>query len=68
MIVKSKPCHIYRRSKLDEPDMQNTAGEAGTFSYEPPHMAEQKQGDQLEPTYNSSVRIRDVAMRTCQKQ
>ena len=37
------------------------------FSYEPPHMAEQKQGDQLEPTYRSSVRIRDVALRTCQK-
>ena len=31
-----------------------------------PHMAEQKQGDQLEPTYSSSVRIRDVALRTCQ--
>ena len=30
-------------------------------------MAEQKQGDQLEPTYNNSVRIRDVALRTCQK-
>ena len=32
-----------------------------------PHMAEQKQGDQLEPTYSSSVRIRDVALRSCQK-
>ena len=30
-------------------------------------MAEQKQGDQLEPTYSSSVRIRDVVLRTCQK-
>ena len=29
------------------------------FSNEPPHMAEQKQDDQLEPTYSSSVRIRD---------
>ena len=36
-------------------------------SYGPPHMAEQKQGDQLEPTYSSSVRIQDVALRTCQK-
>ena len=26
-------------------------------------MAEQKQGDKLEPTYGSSVRIRDVALR-----
>ena len=34
----------------------------------PLHIAEQKQGDQLEPTYNRSVRIRDVALRTCQKQ
>ena len=32
------------------------------------HMAEQKQDDQLEPTYRSSVRIRDVALRTYQKQ
>ena len=43
--------------------MQNTAGEVGTsslvmFSYGPLHMAEQKQGDLLEPTYSSSVRIR----------
>ena len=34
-------------SKLDEPDMQDTAGEAETsswvmFSYGPPHMADQK--------------------------
>ena len=34
---------------------------------DPPHMAEQKQDDQLEPTYSSSVRIRDVALRTNQK-
>ena len=37
------------------------------FSYGPCHMAEQKQDDQLEPTYSSSVRIRDVALRICQK-
>ncbi len=59
-------------SKLDEPDIQDTAGDAGTsslvmFSYGPLHMAKQNQGDQLESTYSSSVRIRDVALRTCQK-
>ena len=31
-----------------------------------PHMAEQKQDSQLEHTYTSSVRIRDVALKTCQ--
>ena len=31
-------------------------------------MDEQRQDDQLEPTYNSSVLIRDVAPRTCRKQ
>ena len=31
------------------------------------HMAEQMQDDQLEPTYNSSVRIRDVDRKTNQK-
>ena len=49
--------------KLDEPDMQDNAGEARTsssvmYSYGPPHMAKQKQDDQLEHTYSSYVRIR----------
>ena len=35
------------------------------YSYGPPHMAKQKQDDQLEPTYSSYVRIRDVALKTC---
>ena len=48
------------------------AGEARTissvmYSYGPPHMAKQKQDDQLEHTYSSYVRIRDVALKTCQK-
>ena len=30
-------------------------------------MAKQKQDDQLEHTYNSYVRIRDVAQKTCQR-
>ena len=58
--------------KLYEPDMQDTAGEArtnssGMYSYGPPHMAKQKQDDQLEHTYSSYVRIQDVALKTCQK-
>ena len=36
-------------------------------SYGPLHMAEQKQDDQLEHTCSSSVRIRDVALKTCQR-
>ena len=35
------------------------------YSYGPPHMAEQKQDDQLKHTYSSYVRIRDVALKTC---
>ena len=59
-------------SKLDEPDTQDTAGEAGTSSsvmcsYGHPHMADQKQDDQLEDTYSSYVRIRDVPLKTRQK-
>ena len=59
-------------SKLDEPDIQDTAGEAGTsslvmYSFGPPHMAGQKQEDQNEHTYSSHVRIRDVALKTCQR-
>ena len=37
------------------------------YSYGPPHMAEQKQDDQLEHTYSSYVRIQDVALKTCRK-
>ena len=52
--------------------MQDTPGETRTnssvmYSYGPPHMAKQKQDDQLEHTYSSYVRIRDVALKTCQK-
>ena len=58
--------------KLDEPDAQDTAGEARTnssvmYSYGPPHMAKQKQDDQLEHAYSSYVRIRDVSLKTCQR-
>ena len=34
------------------------------YSYGPPHMAVQKQDDQLEHTYSSYVRIRDVFLKT----
>ena len=37
------------------------------YSNGPPHMAELKQDDQLEHTYSSCVRIRDVAQKTCQR-
>ena len=58
--------------KLDEPDTQDTAGEARTsssvmYSYGRPHMAKQKQDDQLQHKYSSYVRIRDIALKTCQK-
>ena len=57
---------------VDDPDKQVTAGEVGTkplvmYSYGPLHVAKQKQGDQLEPTYSSSVRTLGVTLRTCQK-
>ena len=32
------------------------------------HMAEQRQDDQLKPTYSSSVPIQDVALKTCREQ
>ena len=37
------------------------------YSYGPPHMAKQKQDDQLKHTYSSYVGIRDVALKTCQE-
>ena len=58
--------------KLDEPDPQDTAREARInssvmHSYGSPHRAKQKQDNQLEHTYSSYVRIRDVGLKTCQK-
>ena len=52
--------------------MQDTAGEARTsslviYSYGPPHIAKQKQDDQLEHTFSSYVRTRDVTLKTCQR-
>ena len=38
------------------------------YSCGPLHMDEQRQDDQLEPSYSSSVPIRDVALRTYRKQ
>ena len=60
-------------SKLDEQDMRDSAGELGTnswgmYSSGPLHMDEQRQDDQLEPTYSSSLRVRDVILKTCWKQ
>ena len=37
------------------------------YYYGPLHMAEQKQGGQLKPTYSSSVRIQGVALGNCRK-
>ena len=37
------------------------------YSNGSPYMAEQKQDDQLEHTYSSYVRIRDVALNTSQR-
>ena len=59
-------------SKLDEPDIRDTAGEVRTsslaiYSCGPIHMDEQSQDDQQEPIYNSSILIQDVAWKTSRK-
>ena len=63
----------WKLSKLDEPDMRDTAEEVETSSSEmysdgPLHMDEQKQDDQPKTMYSSFVLIQDVALKTCQKQ
>ena len=35
--------------------------------YGPPHMAGKKQDDQIEHTFSSYLRIRDVVLKTCQR-
>ena len=64
---------ITKTIKIRRPDTRDTAGEVGTnswvmYSCGPLHMDEQKQDVQSEPTYSSSVLIRDVALRICRKQ
>ena len=60
-------------SKLEEPDMRDTAGEVRAnsqvmYSCGLLHMDEQRQNDQQEPMYHSSVSIQEVAWRTCREQ
>ena len=60
-------------SKLDEPDKQDTTGEVEMsswmmYSCGPLHMDKQRQDVQFEPTYSSSVLIRNVALRISRKQ
>ena len=62
--------HLPPIQVIDEPDMQDTAGEARTnskvmYSYGPPHMAVQKQDDQHEHIFSNYVRIQDVVLKTC---
>ena len=58
-------------SKLDEQDMRDTAGEvrANSLVMHPSRSPSYgRLGDQLEPTYNCSVLIQDVAWKTNRKQ
>ena len=60
---------IMKLTKLDEPDMWDTAGEVRLNSYtiyscEPLHMDKQRSDDQPEPIYNSSVLIQDITWKT----
>ena len=57
---------------LDKPDMRETTQEVrikskAIFSCRPCHMDEQRQDDQQEPIYNSSVLILDRALKTSQE-
>ena len=59
-------------SKLDEPDMRDSAGEVGRsslvmYSCGSLQMVEQRQGGQLELTYSRSLYIWNIALRTCWK-
>ena len=62
-----------KSSKLDEPNLPDNAGEIRTNSQTmyicgPLHTNEKVLDNQLEHIYNSSVRIQDVAWKTCREQ
>ena len=56
-VCKYKGIHIHTHAHIH----------ADELIYEPPHMAGQRLDDQLEHTSNSYVRIRDAALKTCQR-
>ena len=72
ILNKSLRQHPTRHQLYDHlPPITKTI-QAGTsssvmYSYRPPHMAGQNQDNQFEHTYSSYVRIRDVALKTCQR-
>ena len=49
-------------------EKQGRAHKWCTPTYRPPHMAVQKQDDQLELTYSNYVRTQDVTLKTCRRQ
>ena len=58
---------------LDKPHIWDIAGDVMTkslviYSSGALHMDEQRQDDKLEPIYNSSVPMQDVALKTSQEQ
>ena len=61
--------HHEKLSKLDEPDMRwRSKDELISDICGPHHMDEQRQDDQLEPIYNSSVPIQYIALKTSREQ
>ena len=63
----SKSLAAYCQFQISLQNISHNLRDVLLYSYGPPHMAEQKQDDQLEHIYSSYVRIRDVALKTCQR-
>ena len=59
--------HVYQHLTLVSFFLLKIKTNGFKYCYGPPHMADQKLDDQLEHTYSSYVRIRDVALKTCQR-
>ena len=71
--IRPPATHHEKLSKLDEPDIRDTAEEVrtnskATYSCRPLHMDEQRQGDQLVPILNNSVPIQYIALKTNREQ
>ena len=67
----SSSCHATSRVSLtlSSSPLAGLQGRAHKWCtpIDPPHMVEQKQDDQLQHTYSSYVRIRDVVLKTCRR-
>ena len=68
LVVTQTPVRIHRLMQVGKTQKGVNITITTTSFFLPPHMDKQRQDDQLEPIYNSSVPIQDIALKTSWEQ